>query len=161
MKAKLQKLSANKDRQDSLQFQMNKDQVEQFRDELMALRRYDNVCVEYESDQAALDLSGIKTGDEIMAESKNLDEAMEKNDKNNEKLAERIYDRVAGTHFPKLKFQATNTSISVCVLEDGWIVTITLSFEDPKVFDHVISHKLRDKMVTLNFTEGSNPYQTK
>lgn len=124
MKAKLQKLSANKDRQDSLQFQMNKEQVEEFQEELIALRRYYNVTVSYESQQSAIDLDAEKTS----------------------------------THFPSLKFQATNISISCCVLEDGWIVTLTFSFEDPKVFDHVVTHKLRNEIMNLTFTEGENPY---
>lgn len=124
MKAKLQKLSANKDRQDSIQFQMDKAQVEEFQEELIALRRYDNVNVEYESQQSAINLDPEKTS----------------------------------THFPSFKFQATNISISCCVLEDGWVVTLTLSFEDPKVFDHVVTHKLRNEIMKLTFTEGDNPY---
>jgi len=143
MKAKLQKLAANKDRQDSLQFQLNKDQVE----ELMELRRYDNVFVEYESDQSTM-LIGATEEDHDM-------------DQVGAERIDEMKDEAAGVIFPKLRFQSTNTSMSVCVLEDGWIVTITISFEDPKVLDHVISHKLRDKMVTLKFTEGSNPFVNK
>ena len=134
MKAKLQKLSANKDSKDSIQFQIREEEVENCRDEIMDLRRYDYVTVKYEAKQSTM---GVEV---------ELDDSQKYNLK---------------TFFPTLKFQSINTSISLCVTEKGIIATLTFSFDDPKVFDHVINNKLRNQFVTLKFEEGANPFTAK
>lgn len=63
--------------------------------------------------------------------------------------------------FFKKEFQALNTSISLCVTEKGFICTLTLSIEDKTVFDAIVQNDLRDKMVSLEFEDGSNPYTAK
>lgn len=124
MEAKLQKLSANKDTKDSIQFQLSEDQTEQHADEILALRRYDFVRMSCESNQATMDDTGTQG-------------------------------------FPSFQFQSINTALSLCVTEKGIITTITFSFEDQKVFETVIKHKLRNKIISLSFTEGQNPYSDK
>lgn len=124
MRAKLQKLSANKDSQDSIQFQLREEEVEEYGEEILALRRYDYVSVSCESEQSSVDDDGV-------------------------------------IGFPTFKFQATNTSISLCVTEKGIIATITFSFEEGKVFEEVIKNKLRNRTVTLYFEAGKSPYTAK
>ena len=121
MQAKLQKLSANKDNMDSIQFQLNEAQAEAAKNDLLELRRYDNVEVRCISNQSQISEEGT-------------------------------------LNFPSLNFQAKNTSMSICVMETGWIVTITLSFEDQKVFPHIINNQIRNQVVELEFFRGDNPY---
>lgn len=63
-----------------------------------------------------------------------------------------------GVKFFKKDFQSYNTSIAICVTEKGFICTMTLSIEDKTVFDAIVQNSLRDKLVTLQFEAGSNPY---
>lgn len=123
MKAKLQKLAANKDTKDSIQFQLNEELTEEFGEDILTLRRYDFVEVTGEGNQSVIDGNGV-------------------------------------IDFPKFQFQSINTSISLCVTEKGIIATLTFSFEDPLVFDNVIKNKLRNKLVSLSFTEGKNPFNS-
>lgn len=58
MRAKLQKLSANKDQKDSIQFQMKEDDVDDYKEQIMALRRYDNVTVKAEGEQSQIGEKG-------------------------------------------------------------------------------------------------------
>lgn len=122
MKAKLQKLSANKDTKDSIQFQLSESQMEDFGEDILTLRRYDFVDVSCESEQS------------------------------------NIADQ--GFEFPSFKFQSINTSISLCTTEKGIIATLTFSFEDVRVFESVIKNRLRNKIVTLDFSEGSSPFSS-
>lgn len=57
-----------------------------------------------------------------------------------------------------IEFQTVATSLSLCVTDTGIIATITFSTEDPRVFAEVIEKSLRNQVVTLEFSEGANPY---
>lgn len=59
MKAVLQKISANKDKKDSVQFQLREMETEDCADEIMSLRRYDKVTVKFESRQSQIDENGV------------------------------------------------------------------------------------------------------
>src|SRR5438105_1107964 len=59
MKAILQKLAANSgDKMDSIQFRVDEDEVESNGDQILAMRRYDNVKIRIESQQASLSEAG-------------------------------------------------------------------------------------------------------
>ena len=59
--------------------------------------------------------------------------------------------------FDSLNFQSTSTSISICILEDGLIATVTFSTEDPHVFEEIVKNHLRNTIVELTFTTGEKP----
>jgi len=59
--AKLRKLSANtKDKLDSIQFQMDENQVKIYGDQIIALRRFDYVKITLSQDQSSLSPDGSK-----------------------------------------------------------------------------------------------------
>lgn len=123
LQATLQKLSANAgDKQDSIQFRVEEDEVQRNGDLIIAMRRYDLVKVRLASDQGQLTDAGA-------------------------------------IDFPRLEFQSTNTSISLCVGQDGVLATITFSTEDRTIFDECIKKNLRNKLVTLEFEPGDPPAQ--
>lgn len=175
MKAKLQKLSANKDSKDSIQFQLREDATDDAKEEIMALRRYDFVTVKYEAEQSSINLDEATQYD-LKTFGKHSDDKRVKDLANTitngaseedhevdpvgaermDEMKEEFDNQLIG--FPSFQFQAVNTSISLCVTEKGIITTLTFSVEDPKVFDHVITHKLRNQFVTLSFEAGQNPY---
>jgi len=62
--------------------------------------------------------------------------------------------------FPDFTFQSVATSTSLCLTETGIITTITFSIEKPDVFEWAIENHMRNKMVSLSFEEGDNPYNS-
>lgn len=90
-----------------------------------------------DKDESLKDLLKLRRGQNVTVEAESNQSSISKKGK---------------AEFKSVAFVTDTISVSICILEDGQIATITFSVEDKTLIEKVIDSGLRGQRVELNFS---------